>query len=74
MMVTVRLMLASFSALCMVKQVIQAGFSMGCKCGIRKVDKNAEADCEESARLEGTNQAGNVQSLHAFHVRNISAS
>ena len=38
-------------------------FSMGCECGMRKLDKDAEADCEESARLEAPDQAGTHQSL-----------
>ena len=32
-------------------------FIMGCECGKREVDENAEADCEESARLEAPDQA-----------------
>ena len=27
-------------------------FSMGCECGIRKVNKEEEEDCDESAKIE----------------------
>ena len=29
-------------------------FDMGCECGLRKFDKESEADCMESAKLEDT--------------------
>ena len=31
-------------------------YDMKCQCGVRNIDKNAEKDCEESARLEYQDQ------------------
>ena len=35
-------------------------YDMKCQCGVRNVDKNAEKDCEESARLESQDQELNI--------------
>ena len=37
---------------CFLSGSVEARFSMGCNCGIRKLDPNSEADCDESAKLE----------------------
>ena len=31
-------------------------YDMNCKCGMRKIDEDSEKDCEESARLESSDQ------------------
>ena len=35
-------------------------YDMKCQCGVRKIDKNSEKDCEESARLEYQDQEINI--------------
>ena len=37
---------------CFLSNSVEPRFSMGCNCGIRKLDPDSEADCEESAKLE----------------------
>ena len=31
-------------------------YDMNCECGMRKIDEDSEKDCEESARLESSDQ------------------
>ena len=49
-------------------QIVHTGrrFRMGCQCGLRKISKEEEVDCEESARIEAPQAQGSSNIIRFF--------